>query len=157
MKLFRTGGRQATRLAAVVTASTTAALVVPSSALAEASVDRVGPVVTTVPTAFVDNEIGVELMYAECDYVQRVVEPDGSSVETQQCDLTEPFEAFPGTPPERAVTDMSGECIWFSDYFVATTGEVVYADSVRLTVTPSGKVSVTSFYSPVPIPESECQ
>ena len=128
----------------------------PASALADASVDRIGPVTTTVPTAFVDNEIGVEIMYAECDWVQRVEHPDGSSVETQQCVLTEPFEVFPGTPPERAVVDRSGACIWYSDYLLATTGETFYADRVQLTVTPAGRVGVTSFYSPDPTPESEC-
>ncbi len=152
----QTTRRRLAGCAAAVTACTAAVLAVPSSALADASVDRIGPVTTTVPTAFVDNEIGVELMYAECDYVQQVVRPDGSSVETQECVLTEPYEELPGTPPERAVTDSSGPCVWFSDYVVVTTGETVYADSVRLTVTPSGRVSVTSFYAPEPTPVSEC-
>jgi hypothetical protein len=156
MRLSRTSTKKATTLAAAMTATVAAALVVPASALAEASVHRIGPVETLVPTAFLDVEPGVELMYAECDYVQQVVKPDGSSVETQECVLTEPYEELPGTPPERAVTDSSGPCIWFSDYVAVTTGETVYADSVRLTVTPSGRVSVTSFYSPVPTPASEC-
>ncbi|MEN8239455.1 MAG: hypothetical protein ABFR53_09665, partial [Actinomycetota bacterium] len=60
-------------------------------ALAKASVDRVeGPFETVVPVAFADNPAGVELMFAECDFVQRVEKPDGSSVETQHCQLTEP-------------------------------------------------------------------
>jgi hypothetical protein len=37
-----------------------------------------------------------------------------------------------------------------------TTGESLTADSVRLTVTPSGNVSVTTMYPPNPTPDSEC-
>jgi hypothetical protein len=134
------------------------AMTVPASAaLAKASVDRVeGPFETVVPVALVDNPAGVELMFAECDFVQRVEKPDGSSVETQQCHLTEPFVVFPGTPPESAFTNTDGSCVWFSDYFLQTTGESLASDSVRLTVTPSGKVSVTTMYPPNPTPESEC-
>jgi hypothetical protein len=102
------------------------AMTVPASAaLAKASVDRVeGPFETVVPIALADNPSGVELMFAECDFVERVEKPDGSSVETQQCHLTEPFVVFPGTPPESAFTlRTDGPCIWFSDYFAQTTGE----------------------------------
>ena len=128
-----------------------------SAALAKATVDRVeGPFETVVPVALADNPAGVELMFAECDFVQRVEKPDGSSVETQHCQLTEPFVAFPGTPPERAFTNTAGSCVWFSDYFLQTTGESLAADSVRLTVTPSGKVSVTTMYPQNPTLESEC-
>jgi hypothetical protein len=127
-----------------------------SAALAKASVDRVGPFETVVPVAFADNPAGVELMFAYCDFVQRVEKPDGSSVETQHCDLTEPFFEFPGEPPERAFTNKAGTCVWFSDYWLQTTGESLAADSVRLTVTPSGKVSVTTMYPPDPTPEDEC-
>jgi hypothetical protein len=134
------------------------AMTVPASAAqAKASVDRVeGPFETVVPVALADNPAGVELMFAECDFVHRVEKPDGSSVETQQCHLTEPFVVFPGTPPESAFTNTDGPCIWFSDYFLQTTGESLASDSVRLTVTPSGKVSVTTMYPPNPTPESEC-
>jgi hypothetical protein len=108
--------------------------------------------VTVVPVAFADNPAGVELMFAECDFVLRVERPDGSAVETQTCHLTEPFFDFPGTPPERAFTN-TAECIWESDYWLNQPGSpVVVADSARLTVTPSGKVSVTTMYTP----ESEC-
>ena len=128
-----------------------------SAALAKASVDRVeGPFVTVVPVALADNPAGIELMFAECAFVQRVDRPDGSSVETQRCQLTGPFVVFPGTPPERAFTNTAGLCTWFSDYFLQTTGESLAADSLRLTVTPSGKVSVTTMYPPSPTPESEC-
>ena len=128
-----------------------------SAAQAKASVDRVeGPFETVVPVALADNPAGVELMFAECDFVQRVEKPDGSSVETQQCHLTEPFVVFPGTPPESAFTNMAGTCTWFSDYSLQTGGESYAADSVRLTVTPSGNVSVTTMYPPNPTLQSEC-
>jgi hypothetical protein len=48
---------------------------------------------------------------------------------------------------------MAGHCIWFSDYFLTTTGESLTADWVRITVTPTGAVSVTTKYSPNPTPE----
>jgi hypothetical protein len=156
MRVPRTSTPQLAALVAAMTASVAAALAVPPSAAAEAAVHRIGPVEALVPTAFLDTPPGVELMYAECDYVQQVVRPDGSSVETQECVLTEPYEYLPGTPPERALTDSSGACTWFSYFVAVTTGETVYADSVRLTVTPSGRVSVTSFYAPKPLTVSEC-
>lgn len=141
-------------LAGVATAA--ALIASPTAASAKASVDRVGPFTTVVPVAFADNAAGVELMFAECDFVQRVEKPDGSSVETQHCNLTGPFVEFPGTPPERAFTNTAGTCTWFSDYFLQDTGESLAADSVRLTVTPSGKVSVTTKYPPNPTPEEDC-
>ena len=131
-----------------------------SAALAKGSVDRVeGPFLTVVPVAFADNPAGVELMFAECDFVQRVEKPDGSSVETQLCQLTDPFFEFPGMPPERAFNaPASAPCVWFSDYFIQTEpeGDTPSADRVRLTVTPSGKVNVTTMYGPNPTLESEC-
>jgi hypothetical protein len=131
-------------------------LVAAPAALAKASVDRAEEFVTVVPVALADNPAGVELMYADCDFVQRVENPDGSSVETQHCQLTDPFDHFPGTPPERAFIWTAGSCIWFSDYFQQTTGDVLAADSVRLTVTPSGNVNLTATYPPAPTPISEC-
>ncbi len=143
-------------VAGVVTA--TALIAAPSAASAKAAVDRVGPFTTVVPVAFVDtNPAGVELMFADCEFVQRVQKPDGSSVETEHCQLAGPFVEFPGTPPERALTNTAGECIWFSDYVANTTGETVYADKVRLTVTPSGQVSATTFYPPNPKTSAECE
>jgi len=80
-------------------------------------------------------------------------------VETQHCHLTEPFVVFPGTPPERALTDTAGECTWFSDDYLTTTpdAEPIAAERSRLTVTPSGEVNVTTFYPPNPKTESECE
>jgi hypothetical protein len=131
-------------------------------ASAKATVDRVGPFTTVVPVAFdeptPDNPDGVALMFAECDFVQRVEKPDGSSVETQHCQLTEPFSVFPGTPPERALASTSGECTWFSDYFLTITPEAepLTAKRARLTVTPSGEVNVSTFYPPEPKTEAQC-
>lgn len=119
---------------------------------AAASVERIhGPFESVVPVAYADNPAGVELMFMECDFVQRVEKPDGSAIETQQCDLTGPFVEFPGTPPTEAFTNSAGECIWFSDYFLQTTGEDVLAERVRLTVTPTGNVSVTTWYPAEPL------
>lgn len=124
------------------------AIGVSASTAAAAAVDRVdGPFETVVPVAYANNPAGVELMFAECDFVQRVERPDGSAVETQSCHLTGPFFDFPGTPPTQAFNNSAGPCIWFSDYFSLTTDESVWASSVRLTVTPSGNVNVTTMYS----------
>lgn len=123
-----------------------------SAAFAGASVERVeGPFETVVPVAFADNPAGVELMFAECDFVQRVEKPDGTAVETQHCRLTVPFIEFPGVPPTRAFNPPPGACLWFSDYFLQTNGESVAAESVRLTVTPSGNVNVTTRYPTEPL------
>ena len=149
--------RRTGRLAVLSVVLTLVIGVSASTALGKASVDRVeGPFETVVPVAFADNPAGVELMFAECDFVQRVERSDGTSVENQHCNLTEPFFVFPGTPPEKAFTNTEGPCVWFSDYLLQTTGESFAADSVRLTVTPSGNVSVTTRYSANPTPESEC-
>lgn len=144
-------------------ATATALITSSTAASAEASVERTGPFTTVVPVAFddptPDNPDGVRLMFADCDYVQRTENPDGSSVEHQHCQLTEPFVVFPGSPPERALASTSGECTWFSDYFLTTTPEAepVTAERARLTVTPSGRVNVTTFYPPDPRTEAECE
>jgi hypothetical protein len=153
------------RLLVVLAGAATATALVAGSAGATTTplVDRVGPFTTVVPVAFneptAENPDGVELMFAECDFVQRVERPDGSATETQQCQLTEPFFAFPGSPPEKALTNTSGECTWFSDYLLTTAPEAepVTAERARLTVTPSGNVNVTTHYPPAPKTESECE
>jgi len=122
-----------------------------------AAVDRLeGPFETVVPVAFADNPAGVELMFAECDFVQRLDKPDGSAREIETCHLTGPFFVFPGTAPDSAFNISGGACVWFSDYFTQTTGDDVVADSVAITVTPSGQVHVTSTYPAEAIPPSEC-
>lgn len=147
-----------TRLLATLAGLTTATALIaaPTAAFAKASVDGLEGFETVVPTAFVDdNPAGVELMFAECD-MQRVEKPDGSAVEHYQCQLTEPAPPFPGTPPERALVDRAPQCIWYSDYLLDKTGEFLYAETSRLTVTPSGKVSVTAIYPPNPLSGAEC-
>jgi len=122
-----------------------------------ATTDRVeGPFVTVVATAFADNPIGVELMFAECDFVKRVELPDGSAKETQSCELTGPFVEFPGTPPDQAFADKAGECVWASDYWTQTDGTTVIASSYRLTVAPSGQVQIRSTYAPDPLTLEDC-
>lgn len=145
-RLLRRSGRMTVLLVVVALVIGVSA----SAAVARANVERVGPFTTVVPVAFADNPAGVELMFAECDFVQRVERPDGSAVETQRCHLTEPFVEFGGEPPAQAFTNTAGPCIWFSDYVMQTTREEVWADSVRLTVTPSGHVSATTRYGPEP-------
>ena len=147
-----------TKLLATVAGLTTATALIasPTAAFAKASVDGLEGFETVVPTAFVDdNPDGVELMFAECD-MQRVEKPDGSAVEHYQCQLTEPFPPLPGTPPERALVDKAGQCIWYSDYLLDKEEEFFYADTSRLTVTPSGKVSVTAIYPPNPLSRADC-
>ena len=87
----------------------------------------------------------------ECDWVQRVVHNDGSATETQQCQLTDPFVVFPGIAPETAFINIGPPCIWQSDYFLTTTGEVVLAETGRLIVTPSGQVHVKTHYPAEPL------
>lgn len=144
--------KSATRIA---TAFALVAFVVSMSAAmagASAEVERLeGPFETVVPVAFADNPAGVELMYVECDFVQRLVKPDGSARETQTCHLTDPFDVFPGEPPTRAFSPPSGACLWFSDYVLLTAGETVWAESVNLTVTPSGRVNVITTYPAEPL------
>ncbi len=128
------------------------AILASTATASESRVRRLeGPFETVTAVAYADNEIGVELMFAECDFVQRVEKPNGTAVETQTCHLTDPFVVFPGTTPTKAFVDRPGPCIWMSDYFLQTTGEAVFADSVRATVTPSGLVTVTTKYPAEPL------
>ena len=124
---------------------------------AGATSDRIdGPFVTVVATAHTDTPFGFELMFAECDFLQRVEHPDGSAHETQSCQLTGPFFDFPGTLPDQAFNDSAGECVWGSDYWRSTDGSTVIASSRHLTVTPSGNVHVTSRYAADPLTLEDC-
>jgi hypothetical protein len=94
------------------------------------------------------------LMRARCAFVVRVERPDGSARETQVCELSdEPvmIPDFQGTPPTEAFIDESGACVWHSDYWASTDGSDVMASSVRIVVTPSGKVMATSTYPAEPL------
>jgi hypothetical protein len=124
---------------------------------AGATVDRFeGPFETVVPVADADNPIGAELMFAECEFVQRVEQPDGSAVETQACILSGPFFDFPGSVPDQAYNRVDGACAWASDYRTQTAGGLVIADGAHITVTPSGNVHITSTYPAEPIPLGDC-
>jgi pimeloyl-ACP methyl ester carboxylesterase len=108
---------------------------------------RVKNVETLVPTSVEP----LEQFFAHCEWVKRVVKPDGSAVERQQCELTHTDPDYPGeVPDERFIFD-GDECLWESDYFRATDGSVVIADSLRVDVKPSGKVKVVSTYPADPI------
>lgn len=94
------------------------------------------------------------LMRMNCDFVQRTQRPDGSATETQSCTLSdEPvmIPAFQGEPPKKAFTTNTGPCLWISDYIASTSGDIVYASSVHLVVTPSGRVHATSHYAATPL------
>lgn len=152
LRMNRPESRTSRRLTVLSVVLVLAVALLAPAAVAKATVDRIeGPFVTVVPTAFADNPAGVELMFAECDFVQRVEKPNGSAVENQHCQLLAPFVVFPGEPPSEAFTNTAGECIWFSDYHDLTSGDMVWAESVRLTVTPSGQVSVTTRYPAEPL------
>jgi len=112
--------------------------------------------VTVVATAHADTAIGVELIFAECDVLQRVELPDGSAKETQRCQIVGPFIEFPGTLPDQAFNDSAQECVWGSDYWRLTDGSGVIASSYHVTVTPSGSVHVTSTYPSDPLTLEDC-
>ena len=94
------------------------------------------------------------LMRANCKWLYRVVQPNGSSIETQKCTLsTEPvmIPEFQGTVPTHRVAYGTGPCTWHSDYWLNTTGVDVMASSVRILVTPRGEVFATSKYPRKPL------
>lgn len=142
---------------AVVSALLIAGLGATAASADEAVVERLeGPFETAVGVAEADNPAGFELMFAECDFVQRVTRPNGTATETQHCQITGPYVDFPGAIPDSAYVASGGDCLWASDYFLTMTGEVVVAESVTQIVTPSGRVNVTATYGPNPTPVEEC-
>ena len=156
MRQGTTRGR-AGRFALLVSVVLLAFGVMAPALAAGATTDRIdGPFETVVATGHADNEIGVGLMFAECDFVQRVELPDGSAIETQHCSLTGPFFVFPGTIPTKAFNDSGDACVWMSDYWLQTDGSMVFASSFRQTVTPSGQVSATTMYPAEPIDPAGC-
>jgi hypothetical protein len=111
--------------------------------------------VRDIETAFfVDNDQTM-IANAVCKFVKRVEKPDGSAKETQNCDVTG-LVTFPGFSPiggalPRAFVATIDGCEWVSDYFLNTDGSEVWAESGFSTVTPSGKVNITSFYPADPL------
>jgi len=149
--------RRAGRFVVMVSVALFALGVIAPAIASGATTDRIeGPFDTVVPTAYADNLIGVELMFAECDFVKRVELPDGSAKETQSCELTDPVPDFPGTPPDQTFRIREGACSWASDYWGMTDGSLVLADTFSLTVTPSGQVLVTTTYPADPIAPEDC-
>ena len=145
----------------VLVATMLAVGVVPASA-GGASVDRLeGPFDTSVLVG-IDPYISGD---AVCDWVQRVERPDGSAKETMQCHLTGVFyiwdwNLFEFLPcpdcemPTRAFVDGPLElgCYgWMSDYWWQLDESVVFAERLRVTVTPSGHVSAKSDYPAEPL------
>ena len=137
---------------------------VPASA-GGASVDRLDEPFETFMLVDADPDNGVFIFNAVmCDWVQRVERPNGSAVETMKCHLTDYYEIWDWVeldfvpcpecgPPEKAFVDgpLDPDCGWVSDYWLLTTGEFVFAESLRATVTPSGNVSVTTKYPAEPL------
>jgi hypothetical protein len=136
-------------LGAVVAAAATA----PVSANA-ASVERLANIPTVLAVRMEADFPIASLMRATCTSLIRVERPDGSSIEIQDCQLSdEPVmvPAFQGAPPTQAFLLEDGPCMWHSDYWFTVAGLDVLAAHVRLTVTPSGHVHVRSEYPAAPL------
>jgi hypothetical protein len=142
-------------LMAVLLLSSTAALPALGTG---ASVKTIRDFPTVVSLGFADNDFGVGLMEAWCDFLTRVERPDGTATETMSCQIT--GEWLPGFEadeiPIGAWIDAGGECIWYSDYFAQTTGEAIFGSSYMEVVTPSGEVHVTIEYDSDPPTAEEC-
>ena len=141
---------------------------VPASA-GGASVDRVDGPFESFMLVDADPDNGMFVFNAVmCDWVQRVERPDGSAVETMKCHLTDYYEIWVWDgpeeghfeeceecgPPEKAFVDGPVDMVcgqWMSDYWWQTDMSVVFANSLRATVTPSGNVSVTTKYPAEPL------
>ena len=119
-----------------------------------ANVDRLTNIPTVLAVRMEADFPLASLMRATCTSLIRVERPDGSSIEIQDCQLSdEPvmIPAFQGVPPSQAFILEDGPCAWHSDYWFAVAGLDVLAQSVRLTVTPSGHVHAMSEYPAVPL------
>lgn len=119
-----------------------------------ASVERLANIQTVLAVRLDADFPLASLMRATCTSLIRVERPDGSSVEIQDCQLSnEPvmIPAFQGVPPTQAFLLEDGPCAWHSDYWFAVAGLDVLAEEVRLTVTPSGHVHVRSEYPAAPL------
>ena len=130
-------------------------------------------------TAFVstdpDNGI-VVFAFMGCRFVHRVQNPDGSAVETQTCFIFDnspyiqleynpetgffdptlvegglPSTAVTFTAPPTVFGPNHSDCDWASDYWIIKDDSTVFAESWRMTVTPSGQVYMVSYYPAVPV------
>ena len=119
-----------------------------------AKVERLANIQTVLAVRMEADFPLASLMRATCASLVRVERPDGSSIEIEDCQLSdEPvmIPAFQGVPPSQAFILEDGPCVWHSDYWFAVAGLDVLAERVRLTVTPSGHVHARSEYPAVPL------
>jgi hypothetical protein len=119
-----------------------------------AKVERLANIPTVLAVRMEADFPLASLMRASCTSLIRVERPDGSSIEIQDCQLSdEPvmIPAFQGAPPSQAFILEDGPCVWHSDYWFTVGGLDVLAEHVRLTVTPSGHVHARSEYPAQPL------
>ena len=119
-----------------------------------ASVARIGSFETVLAVRMDADFPIASLMRADCSGLIRIERPDGSSVEIQDCQLSDRpvmIPAFQGSAPTQAFVHENGPCAWHSDYWFNVTGEDVLAASVNYTVTPSGHVHARSEYPAQPL------
>lgn len=132
-------------------------LTLPAQASYAEVVEGVESVVATAPG---DNDFGVLLATMQCTFVKRVVHDDGSWTETQHCLITGPFLDFgpeyAGGIPETTFVDSEGPCIWTSDYWINTTGEIFVASDYTSVAFPSGRVWVKSHFDAEPLTGEDC-
>lgn len=141
-------------VAIITTAGLLGLVGVRPAAAEEADTDRIENVDTVVIVALPDDFPVGSIMRAECAFVVRVQFPDGSARETQQCTLSDEPVMIPenqGVAPDTAFHHSTGPCEWVSDYWFAKNETIVYADSSRIVVTPSGAVHATSTYPAEPL------
>ena len=119
-----------------------------------ASVERLANFPTVLAVRMEADFPVASLMRATCTSLLRVERPDGSSIEIQDCQLSnEPvmIPAFQGVPPDQALTFEDGPCTWHSDYWFSVAERDVLAERIRFTVTPSGHVHARSEYPATPL------
>lgn len=89
------------------------------------------------------------VMRAWCERALWIEFPDESFAERVECTLSDdpvdPSESQ-GEVPAETVTLEGGACEWVSDFWVATDGSDVWADSWSITIEPDGSVTGTSVY-----------
>ena len=142
------------RVPMIVLLGTLVAATVSPVAASSAKVDRLANIPTVLAVRMDADFPIASLMRATCTSLIRVERPDGSSIEIQDCQLSdEPvmIPAFQGVPPSQAFILEDGPCAWHSDYWFTVAGLDVLAERVRLTVTPSGHVHARSEYPAVPL------
>ena len=121
---------------------------------ARASVDRIEDFGSVVAVARPANFPIASISRVDCSHLVRVQLPDGSSTETMVCELSAApvmVPEFQGVAPATAFVDVGTECLWASNYWFNTTGELTFAESYRLLVTPSGQVQARAVFPAEPL------